>query len=479
MKREVSSEAVVRAFARRVSVYVAAVLTVMIVTCPLWLLRASLTWANISLIYVLVILGLAIWLGTGPSLVAAVTSFFASEFFLLKPVYSFAVSDPREFLDLCAYLVVATLAGQLGAYARREADAARRRADEQKLLFALSSAFNRVADREGVVDTLQQVVREQLNAREISILPHADEVPVAGNAQQVISCVLLAAEDSVYGTVRVRFDSSPSAEQSRLLRACVLQAAMALQRIELAKQAQQSLGFQEADRLKTALLHAVSHDLRTPITIIKTSASNLHTLHHRLSEEERMEMVETIDSEIDELNRMVGNLLDLSRLQAGALAMNKDWNALSDIAGDVAARAWERYGSERVRIVFPAEQPLARFDYGLMLQALSNIVENALRYEPESSQIEIRGDCLEAEVRLLVVNHGPNIPPAERERIMEPFYHRENGRVGLGLAISKGIVEAHHGRMWVDDTPGGGATFVLALPRDRLEDVPGEDPCGR
>jgi two-component system sensor histidine kinase KdpD len=129
--------------------------------------------------------------------------------------------------------------------------------------------------------------------------------------------------------------------------------------------------------------------------------------------------------------------------------------------------------------VFPADLPLVRFDYGLMLQALGNVVENALRYEPDSSQIEIRGDPLPAEVRLVVVNHGPSIPPAERERIMEPFYHQENGHVGLGLAISKGIVEAHHGRIWVEDTPGGGATFVIALPRDRLEEVPRADTGGR
>jgi len=176
---------------------------------------------------------------------------------------------------------------------------------------------------------------------------------------------------------------------------------------------------------------------------------------------------------------MVGNLLDLSRLQAGVLVINRDWNALSDIAGDVAARAWERYRAERIRLVFPADLPLVRFDYGLMLQALGNVVENALRYEPDSSQIEIRGDPLPSEVRLLVVNHGPTIPPAERERIMEPFYHEENGHVGLGLAISKGIVEAHRGRIWVEGTPGGGATFVLALPRETLEEMQCEDTGGR
>jgi two-component system, OmpR family, sensor histidine kinase KdpD len=257
---------------------------------------------------------------------------------------------------------------------------------------------------------------------------------------------------------------------------------------EQAERAARSREFEEADRLKTALLHAVSHDFRTPITIIKTSASNLRNLYKQLTPEERRETLETIDGEADHLNRMVGNLLDLSRLQAGALTLHLALNSLEEVAGDAAARAWQLTREERVRLNFPDDLPLAPFDYGLMLQALSNLVDNALRYEPPGSQVEIRGgvsqnalsrskgvdagpknDPGSDEIQVAVINHGPTITPEEREHIMEPFYHGKDGHVGLGLPIAKGIVEAHRGRLVLEDTPGGGATFIIALPLDMKE----------
>jgi two-component system sensor histidine kinase KdpD len=122
---------------------------------------------------------------------------------------------------------------------------------------------------------------------------------------------------------------------------------------------------------------------------------------------------------------------------------------------------------ERIHLNFPDTLTLVSFDYGLILQALTNIVENALRYERPEERIELRGCTTEIEARLLVINHGEMIPADERERIMEPFYHGKNGQIGLGLAIAKGIVEAHHGRLRVEDTPGGGATFIIALPLDK------------
>lgn len=242
---------------------------------------------------------------------------------------------------------------------------------------------------------------------------------------------------------------------------------MALQRIELAEQARAGRQFEEADRLKTAILQAVSHDLRTPITIIKTSASNLRALGDRLSAAERQELAETIDSESDHLNKLIGNLLDLSRLQAGALTLNSELNALEEVAGDVSARIWRTTGRERIKLTFPPDMPLISFDYGLILQALSNLVDNALRYEPPESQIELQGSLEGPIVRLKVINHGETISPEERVHLMEPFYRGKGGHIGLGLPIAKGIVEAHHGSLCVEDTPGRGATFVISLPLDQ------------
>jgi two-component system sensor histidine kinase KdpD len=175
---------------------------------------------------------------------------------------------------------------------------------------------------------------------------------------------------------------------------------------------------------------------------------------------------------------MVGNLLDMSRLQAGALQLNSRLNALEEVTGDVAARVWQLTHEERIKIVFPDAMPLVPFDYGLVLQALTNLVDNALRYEPPGKQVEIRGSIQDKVAQLAVINHGPTITAEERGHLMEPFYHGKDGHVGLGLPIARGIIEAHHGQLKLEDTPGGGATFVITLPL-AAESVQVDENIGR
>jgi len=239
---------------------------------------------------------------------------------------------------------------------------------------------------------------------------------------------------------------------------------MALQRIDLTERAGKSRQFEEADKLKTAILHAVSHDLRTPITIIKTSASNLRQFHDQLTREDEAEIAQTIEHEVDQLDKLVGNLLDMSRLNADALALNSQLNALEEIAGDVAARVWQLTNQERITIRFPEEMPMVNFDYGLMLQTVTNLVENSLRYEPLTSKIEIRGRFTPQHAIMEIANHGETISQDVKARMMTPFFHGSGGRLGLGLPIAKGIIEAHHGQLLVEDTPNSGATFVIQLP---------------
>ncbi len=447
--------------------YLFAALLAVGATLMLWLLRDVLTDANFSLVYLLVVLVTAIYRGTGPSLLAAVISFLGFNFFLVKPLYTFLVSDPRDFLDLLIFLVAAALTGQLAAESHKQARNAEQRAYELNILYELASAFNQLTDTNNVFNTLKRVLHEKLDVRTLDILPYTGETLAS---DQAVLYLLLRAGDSIYGILRVTFDKPPSPALLRLVSTCALQASMALQRIDLAQRAHQSKTFEEADRLKTALLRSVSHDLRTPITVIKTSASTLLNLHSTLDESERIEMTRGIEHEADHLNKMVGNLLDISRLQAGAMQINLEWNSLEEVAGDVAARFWQLERRERVKMRFPEDMPLVRFDYGLLLQALGNLVENSLRYEPDGSQIEICGSIHSGEARVAVANHGPNIPPQEREVVMEPFYHGKGGNIGLGLAIARGIVEAHRGHLWIEDTPGGGATFIFSLPLEHQPD---------
>lgn len=440
-----------------------------VVTTAAWLLRDTLKLANFTMVYILVVMVLAIQRSTRVALAAALVGFLSINFFLTEPYYTFIVADPLEVLDLIVFLVVAVIVGQLAARMRQEANAAQQRAREQEILYRLTRAFNQLAKPGGVYDALTSAIKTDLGAQDAQIFPGAGETTVPS---ATVHCLLLQAGAQVYGMLCATFEYSPTQETLRLLNACTSQAAMALQRIDLTERANKSEKFEEADRLKTAILRAVSHDLRTPITIIKSSAGNLHRLGEQLSPTERAELSETIEHEADHLDRLVGNLLDMSRLQAGSMTLRQELNSLEEVAGDIAAQIFERAKQERIRLDFPDDLPLANFDYGLIAQAVTNIVENSLRYEPPDKQVELRGAAVEDEVRLLVVNHGETIPPDEHELIMEPFYHGKDGRTGLGLAISKGIVEAHHGSLLVEETPGGGATFIIAL---KAEDKANDD----
>lgn len=446
---------------QRVSVSLQLIVLLVAVTIGAWLLRGVLTLANFTTIYILVVLVLAIRCGTRIAVLGAVLSFLCINFFLVHPYYTFIVADPREVIDLVVFLFVAVIVGQLAARERRGAHEAQQRATEQETLYHLTRAVNQRATSEGVCEALLSTVRDDLGAVQVAVLPNSTADVAQDRAKHY---VLLQADQQVYGTLAVGFDGPVNGDTLRLLNTCTSQAAMALRRIQLAEQARKSEQFEEADRLKTALLQAVSHDLRTPITIIKTSANNLRQLGERMSASERGELVEAIEQETDHLDGLIGNLLDLSRLQAGAVTLNSQSNSLEEVSGDVAAYAFQRLKQERIRLVFPDDYPLVRFDYGLMRQALTNLVDNALRYEPAESQIVLRGTLAGQEARLWVINHGENISDDMRARLMEPFFRGKSGHIGLGLAIAKGIVEAHHGRLWVEDTPGSGATFVIALP---------------
>ena len=443
--------------------YAVAGASLIVLTLLAGLLRDKLTLANFAMIYILFVLIVAIRLGTVAAMSTAFVSFLSINFFLTKPYYTFIVADSRDVIELVVFIVVAGLSGQLGAQARHQTEEAQRRAHEQKILYRLTGSMNQATNEDAVHEALIQVMREDLRASEAYILPSERKLQPTDETTHLM---ILEAGDQVYGTLCVGFNAALTEQQLHLLRTCAAQAAMALQRIDLAERARASQQYEEADRLKTAILRAVSHDLRTPITIIKTSANNLRTLGERLPPAEQQELAETVEAEADHLNTLVGNLLDLSRLQAGALTLNKELNSLEEVVGDVAARIWQRTGHERIQMRLPEDLPLAEFDYGLLLQALTNLVENALRYEPADSQIVIQGCSSETEVLLKVINHGEKVAPEDRQHLMEPFYHGKDGHIGLGLPIAKGIVEAHHGTLRLEDTPGSGATFTLALPRD-------------
>jgi two-component system sensor histidine kinase KdpD len=221
-----------------------------------------------------------------------------------------------------------------------------------------------------------------------------------------------------------------------------------------------------SDAAKSALLRAVSHDLRTPLASIKASVSGLRQSEARYSDEDRAELLAAIEEEADRLARLVADLLDASRIEAGALAPDRRPHDLGELIDGIVRRLRPILGDRPVAVAVPESLPAVPFDYAQVDRALTNLIENVAVHTPPGTGLEIRARPVGAEVRIEVTDHGPGVPPAERERLFRPFERGDPAArgSGLGLAIARGFAEAHGGRLWVETAPGGGARFVLALP---------------
>jgi K+-sensing histidine kinase KdpD len=222
----------------------------------------------------------------------------------------------------------------------------------------------------------------------------------------------------------------------------------------------------QTDELKSALLHAVSHDLRTPLASIKAAVTGLLQSGARLDETDRHELLSAIDEETDRLTHLVSNLLDLSRIEAGSLRAEKDWYDLREVVEAVVQRLAPLAARRDVRISVQGDLPLVPLDHPLAERVMVNLLENAVRYSPPTAPIEVKLRADERFARVEVADRGPGVPAAERERIFGRFYQsgRRAGGVGLGLAIARGMVEAHGGRLWYEPRLRGGSRFVFTLP---------------
>ena len=280
----------------------------------------------------------------------------------------------------------------------------------------------------------------------------------------------LEAADRAVGTIYVPEGSDPHvAARHRFLPALAALLAVAVERDRLEKEALEAEALRRSDLVKTALLRAVSHDLRSPLTGIRTAVGALQNATLQLSPEDRNELLETIDVDSERLSRLVGDLLDLSRLEAGGAAPAPEVWALDDLVHE----AVDLLGA-RDRVEVAGEAPLVNVDATQIQRVLANLIENALKFSPEGAKVHVRITATRMEAIVRVVDQGPGLAEDELERVFEPFYRRETGAAtgaGLGLAIARGFAAANGGRVWAESRPGQGASFALALP---VVEVPAE-----
>jgi two-component system sensor histidine kinase KdpD len=457
-------------------------------SAALLVLRDQVSTTNVVLVFLVVVVAAAANGGLGPGATAAGLGFLAFDLLFLPPYGHLKVHDQEDYLSLAVYLLIALVVSGLVSTRERRQALAERRERETRTLYELSS---RLLVHDSLQATLEQVaatVRSLFDLAGCTILLTGEDgrqrpVAVDGDAGEDAArrglAVPLRSDQTVVGAIVLVADNARplrlGEQELRVVRAFANQAALAVERDRQQEERTQARALAETDRLRTALLNAVSHDLRTPLASIKASASSLLDPTVDWSPQQRREFLETIDQETDRLTRLVHNLLDMSRIEAGALDPRLVETALPDVTGPVVRLARSKT-SQPIDVDVPDDLPTVLVDPVRLDQVLTNLLDNARHYAGGEA-VTVRGRAVGGRVEVRVVDHGPGIPEAERERVFDQFYRlRRNGRTpldgtGMGLVISKGIVEALGGTIRVEATPGGGATFVVNLAAGSGGDV--------
>ena len=257
-------------------------------------------------------------------------------------------------------------------------------------------------------------------------------------------------------------------ERKLLVQAFANLGAVAIIRVQLAREAEQARWLAESEKLHTALLNSISHDLRTPLASITGAATALLSTQTKSDRETDRVLLETIDEEARRMNHFIANLLDMVRIEGGALKLKEEWCDIQDILGVALREVREIIAAHPLTTDIPADLPLVRADFPLIEHVMINLLENAAKYSPAGSEILVSARFADGTLRFAVIDHSPPIPQAERSRVFDKFYRldysRQIGGTGLGLSICKGIVEAHGGTIWVEASPDSGNRFIFALP---------------
>jgi two-component system sensor histidine kinase KdpD len=449
----------------------ACVLAVATVTGAVAIFQHFVPVISLGGLYVFAVLPVAVLWGTAYAVGVAIASMLTFNFLFLPPLYSFTIADRRNWFALAVYVTTAIVVGGLAASARRRRDDAEQREREATLLADIAVELLRGTELEDDLGSIAARAADVLGVSSAQIVvgeptaAHVDEAPYQ-----------MAVDGRPIGTFYVPQREEPAlGVRQRLLPALASLLAVAEERERLARDAFEAEALRRSDSIKTAVIQAVSHDLRTPLATIEQALDGLESGVLALSDDDRAELLETIRIEHVRLKRFVENLLDLSRLQAGAASSTPElWTG-----EELVAQAVEELGaSERVRVYGRPDLPPVSVDAVQIQRVLVNLLENAVAVSPADESVHVRVSATRNELLIRVTDRGPGVPENERERIFEPF-HRIAGRsgqrgAGLGLAIARGFTQANGGRLWVESRGGQGASFVLAL---RAVELPVEVPA--
>jgi len=457
---------------------------------------------DLAMVYLLGVVIAANRTGTWPSLFTTVMSIAAFDFFFVPPYRTFAVSDVRYFFTFAVMFFVSLVISRLTLRVRQQAEAARLRERRTAALYNLSRDLVRERGTQRLSDIAVKHISEVFDSN-VTVLVPDDEGRLAappggpspftpdqqelGVAQWVYEhrqpaglgtdtlpgakalYLPLIASAGTVGVVGIQPRTSRDGfepEQFHYLEAFANQTAIGLERSFLADAAQHALLKAETESLRNTLLSSISHDLRTPLSAITGAATTLLENDAAIDTVGRLELLQTIQEEAERLNRIIKNVLDMTRLESGAIKINKEWQSLEEIVGVVLNRLGDRLDDHPLTVKLPGNLPLIPFDGLLLEQVFMNLFDNAIKYTPKGKPFELSASESFYTVTVELADRGPGIPPGEEERIFEKFVRGRaaGGGVGLGLAICRTIINAHGGKIWAENREGGGAVFRFTLP---------------
>ncbi|MGY6214933.1 ATP-binding protein [Methylolobus aquaticus] len=473
-------------------------------TVLIWPLRDHFLSSSILIFYLLGVLLVAARKGRAASFLASLMSAAAFAYFFAPPIFSLAVADTENVIALAAMLIVAQVTGALVEALQIQVGIAAQRESHAAALYRLSAALAQARHETEVIETAVRKLHEQFGVRAVLLFPDRDgrlryptapplpeslrsaDLTTAGHALHtglrttdqpdkgdmlryhaiegsgsVFGVMVLAGRDSVSA-------SRPQPGQNAFLDLFRTQIAQALERTRLAEQAKEASLKVEAEALRNSLLGAISHDLRTPLTRIMSAAGILAEQQDQLTCDEQRELSTFIQDEAERISELTTKILDMARIAGGTIALQREWNTAEEIVGATLTRLDRVLDGRPVNIQLADTMPLLWADPVLLQQVLSNLIENAIKYTPASSPIDISGNRTADGLKLEVADRGPGIPDGFEARIFDKFFRIEpespHGGAGLGLALCRAIVEAHDGHISAANRTGGGTVFTLSLP---------------
>ncbi len=475
-------------------------------------LRSIIEPGNLVILFLMAVVFAAVYLGRGPSILASLLSALAFDFFFVEPHFSLTVKDTQYLLTLFGLLLVSLVISNLAGLVREQVEASRQREAETSALYSLGRDVAVAVDLDSVFKAVTHQIGQVLSLGVVILMPSGNRLVRCASTpgftfdetEQALAdwaftynqpaghgtdkrpddrsrYLPLQTAHGVVGVLGVRPPAGGkflSHGQLHLLEGFASLAALAIERAQLSDQASQAQVLRATEKLQTALLNSISHDLRTPLASITGVLSSLREAEHTgddltLDLAARSDLVETAWEEARRLNRLVGNLLDMTRMEAGALKVNREVIDVQDLVGTALAQLRDRLENRPVQTSIPLDLPMVLADFVLITQVLVNLLDNAIKYSTQGSPVEVSAVYHAQDVIITVADRGIGIPENDLVRVFDKFYRvqrRDVGGTGLGLPICKGIIEAHGGYIWAENRAGGGAELSFTLPAETAEE---------